>query len=88
MGVYLTNALTGWNPPKGPKQKLVFPEMEEVEALVVRDFYHRYTVDEHTLVTIETALQLRALKEDPFGDLASETEDPDTAADTDVIQQA
>jgi hypothetical protein len=29
VGVYLTNALTGWNPPKGPKQKLVFPEMEE-----------------------------------------------------------
>jgi hypothetical protein len=27
--VYLTNALTGWNPPKGPKQKLVFPQMEE-----------------------------------------------------------
>lgn len=29
VGVYLTNALTGWNPPKGPKQKLVFPEMEQ-----------------------------------------------------------
>lgn len=29
VGVYLTNALTGWNPPKGPKQKLMFPEMEE-----------------------------------------------------------
>ena len=27
--VYLTNALTGWKPPTGPKQKLVFPEMEE-----------------------------------------------------------
>ena len=29
VGVYLTNALTGWNPPQGPKQKLFFPEMEE-----------------------------------------------------------
>ncbi len=29
VGVYLTNALTGWNPPQGAKQKLVFPEMEE-----------------------------------------------------------
>ena len=29
VGVYLTNALTGWNPPKGPKQKLMFSEMEE-----------------------------------------------------------
>lgn len=27
--VYLTNALTGWKPPTGPKQKLVFPEMED-----------------------------------------------------------
>jgi len=28
-GVYLTNALTGWEPPQGPKQRLIFPEMEE-----------------------------------------------------------
>ncbi|MEW6658012.1 MAG: type ISP restriction/modification enzyme [Thermodesulfobacteriota bacterium] len=27
-GVYLTNALTGWEPPQGPKKQLVFPEME------------------------------------------------------------
>ncbi len=29
VGVYLTNALTGWEPPKGPKQKLIYPELEE-----------------------------------------------------------
>jgi hypothetical protein len=29
VGVYLTNALTGWEPPKGPKTHLLFPEMEE-----------------------------------------------------------
>ncbi|PYV30335.1 MAG: DNA methyltransferase, partial [Acidobacteria bacterium] len=29
VGVYLTNALTGWEPPKGPKRKLLFPELEE-----------------------------------------------------------
>ncbi len=29
VGVYLTNALTGWEPPKGPKQHLLFPELEE-----------------------------------------------------------
>ncbi|MGO8816644.1 MAG: type ISP restriction/modification enzyme [Terriglobia bacterium] len=29
VGVYLTNALTGWEPPKGPKAKLLFPELEE-----------------------------------------------------------
>ncbi len=28
-GVYLTNALTGWEPPTGPKRQLVFPEMQE-----------------------------------------------------------
>jgi hypothetical protein len=28
-GVFLTNALTDWEPPKGPKQHLLFPEMEE-----------------------------------------------------------
>jgi hypothetical protein len=28
-GVYLTNALTGWEPPTTPKQHLLFPEMEE-----------------------------------------------------------
>lgn len=28
VAVYLTNALTGWEPPKGPKQHLMFPEME------------------------------------------------------------
>ena len=27
-GVYLTNALTGWEPPKEPKTHLLFPEME------------------------------------------------------------
>ncbi len=28
VGVYLTNALTGWEPPKGPKRRFLFPEME------------------------------------------------------------
>ncbi|HJT79118.1 MAG TPA: N-6 DNA methylase, partial [Gemmataceae bacterium] len=27
--IYLTNALTGWEPPKGPRQHLLFDEMEE-----------------------------------------------------------
>ncbi len=28
-GVYLTNALTGWEPPTGPKKRFLFPELEE-----------------------------------------------------------
>lgn len=31
----------------------VLPEWERIEHLVVRDFYHQYTVDEHTMVAIE-----------------------------------
>jgi hypothetical protein len=26
--IYLTNALTGWQPPRGPKQRLLLPELE------------------------------------------------------------
>ena len=38
--------------------KAVFPEQEQIDCLVIRDFYHRYTVDEHTLTTIRTILGL------------------------------
>jgi [protein-PII] uridylyltransferase len=57
----------------------LFPELHEMEALVIRDFYHRYTVDEHTLVAIQTVLGLREkLGEktaDVFTDLAGEADD-------------
>ncbi|MDP9055054.1 MAG: HD domain-containing protein, partial [Acidobacteriota bacterium] len=55
----------------------IFPELRDMEALVIRDFYHRYTVDEHTLVAIETVLELRDRKGDTFGDLAAETDELD-----------
>ncbi len=29
VGVYLTNALTGWEPPEGPKKQLTLPEFQE-----------------------------------------------------------
>ncbi len=57
----------------------VFPEMEEIDCLVIRDFYHRYTVDEHTLVAIQTLVQLREAKitgAAPYAGLLSEIEQP------------
>src|SRR6201987_5968980 len=34
------------------------PEFRNIDSLVVRDFYHRYTVDEHSLRTIEHLQEL------------------------------
>ena len=50
-----------------PMQRLgllteILPEFGTIDSLVVRDFYHRYTVDEHTLRTIE---HLQELAEPP-----------------------
>ena len=57
----------------------VFPEQEDIECLVIRDFYHRYTVDEHTLMTIRSLLELHASR-DPavktYAELLSELENP------------
>ena len=56
----------------------LFPAWENIEFLVVRDFFHRYTVDEHTLVTIEYLEELRATA-DParrrFSELLAEASD-------------
>ena len=37
----------------------LIPEWRLIDGMVMRDFYHRYTVDEHTLITIENLLQLK-----------------------------
>ncbi len=55
----------------------LFPELSEMDALVTRDFNHRYTVDEHTMVAIQAVLDLRGKKDDLFGDLVAETDDLD-----------
>ncbi len=52
----------------------LFPELEQIECLVVRDFYHRYTVDEHTLVAIESLTRAGS----PYSELRSELLQPAT----------
>jgi [protein-PII] uridylyltransferase len=54
-----------------PMQRLgllteMLPEFGNIDSLVVRDFYHRYTVDEHTLRTIEHLQELGEAT-DPLG---------------------
>jgi [protein-PII] uridylyltransferase len=40
--------------------ELILPEFHGIDALVIRDAYHRYTVDEHTFVLIDTLHGLEA----------------------------
>ena len=37
----------------------LFPEFKAIDCLVVRDYYHRYTVDEHSLTAIQNLHALR-----------------------------
>jgi [protein-PII] uridylyltransferase len=59
---------------------LLIPEFRAIDALVIRDFYHRYTVDEHTFRTIENIHRLRKPQQDwerGFGDIWKTLERPD-----------
>ena len=59
---------------------LLLPELKGIEALVVRDFYHRYTVDEHSFLAIENLHRLKESKSEwdqRFGQLLSEVEQPE-----------
>ena len=33
--------------------RALFPEFQAIDSLVIRDFFHRYTVDEHSFMTIQ-----------------------------------
>ena len=39
--------------------EMLIPEFHGIDALVIRDSYHRYTVDEHTFLTIDNVHSLR-----------------------------
>ncbi len=38
---------------------VLFPEFRVIDALVIRDFYHRYTVDEHSFTAIQKISELK-----------------------------
>jgi [protein-PII] uridylyltransferase len=51
--------------------ELLIPEFHGIDALVVRDAYHRYTVDEHTFVVIDTLHSLDSEKSGPMVEWAA-----------------
>ena len=50
--------------------ELMIPEFHGIDALVIRDAYHRYTVDEHTMVLIDTLHGLETPQTGPMGEWA------------------
>jgi len=59
---------------------MALPEFEAIDSLVLRDLYHRYTVDEHTLLAIEVLHRLRENEVEwlqLFAELFSELERPE-----------
>ena len=58
----------------------MFPEFKAINCRVVRDFYHKYTVDEHTLLTIRNLERLTAnpgRERERFGRLLGELQHPE-----------
>jgi [protein-PII] uridylyltransferase len=57
----------------------VLPEIDAIDSLVLRDLYHRYTIDEHTFLTIESLHRLASDAEwlRPFAELHVELEQPE-----------
>jgi [protein-PII] uridylyltransferase len=59
---------------------LLFKEFQLIDSLVIRDYYHRYTVDEHSLVTIENLHSLKDATNNlirRFQDILSTLDHPD-----------
>ena len=56
------------------------PELQPIDSLVVRDYYHRFTVDEHSFLAIDALHRLKDAEtewERHFGELFSELEQPE-----------
>ena len=59
---------------------LVLPELQSIDALVVRDFYHRFTVDEHSFLAIESLHRLKDSSSEwdqRYAELLTELEQPE-----------
>jgi [protein-PII] uridylyltransferase len=59
---------------------LLLPELKLIDSLVVRDFYHRFTVDEHSFLAIESLHRLKQAQsewEKRYAQLLGELEDPE-----------
>jgi [protein-PII] uridylyltransferase len=59
---------------------LLLPEFARIDALVVRDYSHRFTVDEHTFVAIDNLHALRQSQskwDQRYAELLDELEQPD-----------
>jgi [protein-PII] uridylyltransferase len=59
---------------------LLLPELTLIDSLVVRDFYHRFTVDEHSFLAIESLHGLKQAQTEwdkRYAELLGELEDPE-----------
>jgi [protein-PII] uridylyltransferase len=59
---------------------LLLPELKPIDSLVVRDYYHRFTVDEHSILAIESLHRLKQSKSEwdkRYAELLGELEDPE-----------
>ncbi len=59
---------------------VLLPELKMIDSLVVRDFYHRFTVDEHSFLAIESLHRLKQSQSEwdkRYGELLGELEDPE-----------
>jgi [protein-PII] uridylyltransferase len=59
---------------------LLLPELKPIDALVVRDFYHRFTVDEHSFVAIESLHRLKQSQSQwdrRYAEILGELENPE-----------
>lgn len=59
---------------------LALPELKVIDSLVVRDFYHRFTVDEHSFVAIDSLHRLKDSSSEwdrRYAELLGELEQPE-----------